>query len=99
GRSPIASGSGVVGAGTGGAHDDVAAATAALERAAERIREQIKSIPGFRNLEEHIEVTVTAEGLRIELQEGGQDTFFDSGSAMVKSQTRQVLQVIARELA
>ena len=99
GRSPIASGSGIVGAGAAGQQAEVEVATAALERAAARIKEQIKAIPGFRNLEEHIEVKVTSEGLRIELQEGGQDTFFDSGSARVKGQTREVLRVIAKELA
>lgn len=99
GRSPIASGSGVVGNGKASGQNDVALATAALERAAQSIKEKIKVIPGFKNLEDHIEVKVTAEGLRIELQEGGQDTFFDSGSSAVKSQTREVLQVIARELA
>ncbi|MCC6163510.1 MAG: OmpA family protein [Acidobacteria bacterium] len=98
GRSPIVGGAGVMGAGTTQT-TDVSSATAALERAAERIREQLKTIPGFKNLEGQIEVTVTAEGLRIELQEGGQETFFDSGSAHVKGPTRQVLQVIARELA
>jgi len=99
GRSPIASGAGLVGNGNGGTQNDVASATAALERAAQAIKEKIKAIPGFKNLEEHIEVKVTAEGLRIELQEGGQDTFFDSGSSAVKGQTREVLRVIARELA
>jgi len=99
GRSPIVGGAGVVGSGSSAAPADVASATAALERAAERIQEQIKAIPGFKNIEDQIEVTVTAEGLRIELQEGGRDTFFDSGSAHVKAQTRQVLQVIAKELA
>jgi chemotaxis protein MotB len=99
GRSPIAAGAGIVGNGGGGQGSDVAAATAALERAAERIKEQIKSIPGFKNLESQIEVKVTAEGLRIELQEGGQSTFFDSGSSHVKSETREVLAVIGRELA
>ena len=99
GRSPIASGAGLVGAGNGGQGADVESATAALERAAERIKAQIKAIPGFKNLQDQIEIKVTAEGLRIELQEGGQDTFFDSGSARVKDQTQQVLRVIAKELA
>ncbi len=99
GRSPIASGAGVVGQGTSNPATDVAAATAVLERAAERIKEQLKLIPGFKNLEDLIEVKVTAEGLRIELQEGGRDTFFDSGSARVKVETQEVLRVIARELA
>jgi chemotaxis protein MotB len=99
GKSPIASGAGLVGAGNGAQATDVESATAALERAAERIKEQIKSIPGFKNLQDQVEVKVTAEGLRIELQEGGEDTFFDSGSARVKGETQQVLRVIAKELA
>ncbi|BCS33488.1 hypothetical protein TBR22_A27150 [Luteitalea sp. TBR-22] len=100
GRSPIAAGAGIVGNGAGSsATPDVAAATAALQRAAERIKENIKAIPGFKNLEDLIEIKVTAEGLRIELQEGGTSTFFDSGSSQVKSETREVLQIIARELA
>jgi chemotaxis protein MotB len=99
GRSPIASGAGIVGSGSAAPATDIAAATAALERAAARIKDQIKAIPGFKNLEDQIEIKVTADGLRIELQEGGQDTFFDSGSSRVKGQTREVLQVIARELA
>jgi chemotaxis protein MotB len=99
GRSPIASGAGLVGSGTGSQGNDVASATAALERAAGRIKEQLKAIPGFENLESQIDVKVTAEGLRIELQEGGKSTFFDSGSAHVKAETRAVLGVIGRELA
>jgi chemotaxis protein MotB len=99
GRSPIAAGAGIVGSGAAAQGADVATATAALERAAERIKERIKSIPGFKNLESQIEVKVTAEGLRIELQEGGKSTFFDSGSARVKPETREVLAVIGKELA
>jgi len=99
GRSPISLGSGIAGSGGAGDAGDVAGATATLERAAGRIKEQIKAIPGFKNLESQIDVKMTADGLRIELQEGGQATFFDSGSAQVKAQTRQVLAVIGKELA
>lgn len=99
GRSPIAAGAGIVGSGSAGQGSDVASVTAALERAAERIKNQIKAIPGFKTLDSQIEVKVTADGLRIELQEGGQFTFFDSGSAHVKSETRQILALIGKELA
>ncbi len=99
GRSPIALGSGIAGSGAAASARDEAGATATLERAAGRIKEQIKAIPGFKNLESQIDVKLTADGLRIELQEGGQATFFDSGSAQVKSQTREVLAVIGKELA
>ncbi len=74
-------------------------APTALDRAAARIRDQIGAMPAFRNLEDQIEVTVTREGLRIELQDDGQHAFFETGSAEVSAQTREVLQVIAKELA
>jgi chemotaxis protein MotB len=77
---------------------DVAAAEAVLEGAAARIRERLSEMPGFRELAEQIVVQMTAEGLRIELQEGRDETFFDSGSASVKPRTEQVLSVIATEL-
>ena len=41
---------------------------------------------------------ITPEGLRIELMEGPQDTFFDSGSAKLKSDTERLLAAIAKEL-
>ena len=62
-------------------------------------RSRSRRFPGFKKLESQIEVKVTADGLRIELQEGGQSTFFDSGSAHVKGETRAVLAVIGKELA
>ncbi|MGI8673055.1 MAG: flagellar motor protein MotB [Luteitalea sp.] len=98
GNAPIAGGNGALN-GMRPPPPDVVSATASLERAAARIKGQLRMLPGFRNLEDQIDVQVTAEGLRIELQESGQDTFFDSGSSHLKRETEQVLQVIARELA
>ncbi len=41
----------------------------------------MKQMVDFEKLKRHIEMTVTAEGLRIELSESATGTFFDSGSA------------------
>ncbi len=78
---------------------DVVAAQAVLERAAGRIRERIAELTGFKDLADHVVVQVTHEGLRIELQEGREDAFFDSGSAQLKPRTEQVLALIGKELA
>jgi chemotaxis protein MotB len=78
---------------------DVESATAALERAAEQLRQRLAALPEFEQLQERVDVTVTDEGLRIELREAPDDGFFASGSARVKPVTVPLLQVIADQLA
>jgi chemotaxis protein MotB len=73
-------------------------ATAALERAAAHLRDTLQSLPQFEELSKRIDVAVTEEGLRIELREAPDDGFFASGSAAMKDETVQLLQVIAVEL-
>lgn len=98
--APIAGGEGVLDARIEQrTKDDLVSAQVTLERAADRIREQLRALPGFSHLEDQIEIQMTPEGLRIELQEGRKETFFDPGSAAVKPETEQVLSVIAKELA
>lgn len=53
----------------------------------------------FEKLQSHIEMTVTTEGLRIELSESASGTFFDSGSAKLNSDGSALLVTLARELA
>jgi len=75
---------------------DVARAKAALERAAEHLRHAIQL--KFADIQHRIEITVTDEGLRIELSEAPDDGFFSSGSAQMKAETGALLALIAREL-
>jgi chemotaxis protein MotB len=75
-----------------------AAATEALERAAADLRHALEALPRFEELAKRIDVAVTEEGLRIELREAPDDGFFASGSASMKPETVQLLEVIAAEL-
>jgi chemotaxis protein MotB len=77
---------------------DLEAAKSALERAAEEIRKALSSLPEFEHLKDQVEITLTEEGLRIELREAPDDGFFDSGSAQVKESTVAMLKVIATQL-
>ncbi len=72
---------------------------AALEKTAERIKEMLASVPELKALEKQIEIHLTREGLRIELVEGDQPTFFASGSALLAPVTDRVLTLIAQELS
>src|SRR5580704_14765402 len=51
-----------------------------MEQLKEQLEKAISGVPNFAKLKSHIEMTVTPEGLRIELIEGPNGTFFDSGS-------------------
>jgi chemotaxis protein MotB len=49
-------------------------------------------------LKNHIEITVTEEGLRIELMESANGTFFELGSVQPTPALRSLLQLLAKEL-
>jgi chemotaxis protein MotB len=52
----------------------------------------------FEKLKNHIEMTVTNEGLRIELMESAAGTLFDNGSPKLNSDGRELLVALAQEL-
>ncbi|MFN8061669.1 MAG: flagellar motor protein MotB [Vicinamibacterales bacterium] len=71
---------------------------AELESTAERIRELLREVPDIQGLEDQVEITVTKDGLRIELLESNEGQFFDSGSATPKPYTERALAIVAGEL-
>jgi chemotaxis protein MotB len=71
----------------------------ALERSVGHIRERLAGLPELKTLRDQIEYTITAEGLRIDLLESAQSSFFESGSAGVRPETEHVFGIIAKELA
>ena len=60
----------------------------------EELQRVTRQMPNFDNLKSHIEMTISSEGLRIELSESEAGTFFDSGSAQPTSNGRQVLTLL-----
>src|SRR5262249_30392062 len=52
----------------------------------------------FASLRDQVEFTITPEGLRIDLMDKDDSTFFDSGSASLHGETEHILGVIAHEL-
>jgi chemotaxis protein MotB len=78
---------------------DVEVAQAMLERAATQLRDALQSVPSFKELADQVEIQVTPEGLRIELLESPDDSFFAVGRAELRPDTVELLHVIADELA
>jgi chemotaxis protein MotB len=64
----------------------------------EKLEEQIKAKKELEKLSRQIEITITPEGLRIELLEGKDGTFYQSGSAQVSGSGRELLALLAGEL-
>jgi chemotaxis protein MotB len=73
-------------------HDNMQQLKAQMEAA-------LKSVPNFDKLKSHIEMTVTPEGLRIELLESADGTFFDSGSKSPNSDGQEIISTLAKQLA
>jgi chemotaxis protein MotB len=64
----------------------------------DQLQQAMKQMVDFEKLKSHIEMTVTSEGLRIELSESANGTFFDSGSAKLKGDGNELLITLAQEL-
>jgi chemotaxis protein MotB len=69
-----------------------------LRKLKEDILRSIHHIDPLDKLKNQIEITITEEGLRIELMESAQGTFFELGSATPTPALQVLLQVLAQEL-
>ncbi|HTW44778.1 MAG TPA: flagellar motor protein MotB [Acidobacteriaceae bacterium] len=63
-----------------------------------RLEQKVHALNNLRSLSNQIEITVTPEGLRIELLETKDGSFFETGSAVLNTNGREILTVLAREL-
>lgn len=81
----------------GGAGAKVAPRLEDLNPLKEQILKAMSAIPGFEKLKKQIEITVTPEGLRIELMESPDGFFFENGKAEPQPPLTNVLRVLAEE--
>jgi chemotaxis protein MotB len=64
----------------------------------DQLQQALQQMSDFEKLKNHIEMTVTTEGLRIELTESATGTFFDSGSPKLNKDGCELLITLAQEL-
>ncbi|MFP5209854.1 MAG: flagellar motor protein MotB [Acidobacteriota bacterium] len=69
-----------------------------LQRLKQKLEQEIKARKDLQKLSRQIEITITPEGLRIELLEDRNGTFFQSGSAHLSGNGQQLLALLAMEL-
>lgn len=63
-----------------------------------RIEEALRAMPDFRKLQENVKLSVTGEGLRIDLLETEEGMFFVSGSPSPTGAGERLLRALAAEL-
>ncbi len=63
-----------------------------------KIQQALKQLPEIQKLEKNIKMTVTGEGLRIELLESAKGMFFESGSPKPSADGTELLIKLAQEL-
>jgi chemotaxis protein MotB len=69
-----------------------------LQELKEKLEREIQARKDLEKLNKQIEMTITSEGLRIELLEDKNGTFYQSGSAKLSPSGQELLALLAREL-
>jgi chemotaxis protein MotB len=89
----------VVGSNRDGSDTYVALKKEDMQKLKEELLRSIHHLDQQDKLKNQIEITVTAEGLRIELMEAPNGTFFEVGNATPTPALRSLLKVLSQELA
>ena len=69
-----------------------------MKRLAKKIQQALMTVPNFRSLKDHVEITITSDGLRIELLESEAGIFFESGKPVPTETGGELLGRLAQEL-
>ena len=70
----------------------------ALQKLKKKLEAEIRARKELEKLSKQIEITITPEGLRIELLETKNGTFYESGSARLSASGQELLALLASEL-
>ena len=96
-QDPLGTGkeSGSASAGTG---ETVSVGRDDMEKLKDKLEEAVKKKPEFDKLKDYVELSVTGEGLRVELLESEKGVFFDSGSATPSTVGKELIGRLADQL-
>jgi chemotaxis protein MotB len=96
-RDPRGSGK-KMGSSFGGTGESVTVDRKNLSKLKDKLQQAMKETPKFEKLKDNVQMTVTGEGLRIELLESAKGTFFESGAATPTDTAKDLLIELAKQL-
>jgi len=88
----------MVGTDQSGSGDNFTLTKDNMAKLKEQLQKSVRKMNDFDKLRNQIEMTVTAEGLRIELLESASGTFFESGSQQPNDKGKELLVLLAQEM-
>jgi chemotaxis protein MotB len=86
------------GSASGGTGETVSVSKDDMEQLKEKLEQAVKKKPEFEKLKDYIQLSVTGEGLRVELLESEKGIFFDSGSATPSEMGEEMIGKLAEQL-
>jgi chemotaxis protein MotB len=86
------------GSGQSGVNENIGIGKDDMGKLKEKLEAAIRQTPNVAKLKDQVQMTVTGEGLRIELLESAVSTFFESGSAQPTPQGQEMLNLLADQL-
>jgi chemotaxis protein MotB len=86
------------GSGQGGVGENISIRKDDMGKLKEKLEAAMKQSPDLESLKNQVQMTVTGEGLRIELLESEVGTFFETGSSHPSNSGKQMLKMMAGEL-
>jgi chemotaxis protein MotB len=86
------------GSGQGGIGENIGVRKDDMGKLKEKLESAMMQSPDLDKLKNQVQMTVTGEGLRIELMESEAGTFFESGSAHPSGPGKEMLQMLSSQL-
>ena len=96
-RDPSGSGA-LAGSATAGTGETVSVGVNEMDKLKDKLENAIKQRPELEKLKDYVQMSVTGEGLRVELLESEKGMFFDSGSARPTNLGEEMILRLAEEL-
>jgi len=88
-----------IGTGQGGNGENISIGKDDMNKLKQKLEASMKQAPELEKLKDQVKMTVTGEGLRIELLETDTGTFFESGNAQPTGSGTEMLKMLASELS
>jgi chemotaxis protein MotB len=86
------------GTGQAGTGDGIAVGKDDMGKLKEKLEGAMRELPQLAKIQNQVQMTVTGEGLRVELMESELGTFFERGNASPSGQGKEMLALLAAEL-
>lgn len=87
-----------MGSNLAGVGDSVTVAKDDMGKLKQKLEDAMKQMPKFAQMKDNVELTITSEGLRVELIESAKGMFFESGNARPTDNGQELLVGLAHEL-